>query len=140
MPTDSELSTYLNDPVRDDRYGSLIAAGDNGEIHRLINEPGFGTVNRDTLSGAELFDAIELTEFSALDAAKQDRIKFLIQIGGQMAVGPNSKARAWLLDAFPDGTTTYDALVALVQRPGSEAEVQWGTGMVISLDQIRRAL
>lgn len=139
MPTDQELSDYLTHPDQDARYGSLIADGNNGEIHRLINEPGFGTVQRETLRGSELFDAIDLTEFSALSAAAQDRIKFLMQLGEAIQVGPNSKARAWLLDAFPSGTT-FDNLVSLVERPGSEAEVQWGTGTVISLDHIRRVL
>lgn len=139
MPTDQELSDYLNHTDRDARYGDLIAAGNNGEIRRLLNEPGFATVARDTLTGAEIFDAIDLVEFEALEAAAQERIKFLIQISGAIHVGPNSKARAWLLDAFPSGST-FDELVALVERPGSEAEAQWGEGTVISLNQIRRAL
>lgn len=139
MPTDQELADYLTDPGRDARFGSLITDGNNGEIQRLLNADGFGTVNRSTLTGADIFDAVDLTEFEALSTSAQDRVKFLIQISGDIPVGPSSKARAWLLDAFPSGGT-FDELVALVERSGSEAEVQWGAGTVILLDQIRRAL
>lgn len=140
MPTDQELTDYLTHADRDARYGTLIAAGNNGEIRRLLNETGFATVARDTLTGAEIFDAVDLAEFESLEAAAQERIKFLIQISGSIPVGPNSKARAWLLDAFGAGTTTRDELVAAVERQGSEAEAQWGAGTVVSLDQIRRVL
>lgn len=138
MPTPLEIAQYIQHPDRALRFGAALLAGNNEEIQRLLNAPGFASVNRETLSGAEIFDAIELAEFSTLGEEMQNRVKLLIQISGQISVGPDSKAREWLLAAFGPQTTTRASLVNLVVREGSEAESVWG--QPVSIQQIREAL
>jgi len=66
------------------------------------------------LSASQIFEAIEQTDYDALDAAAQNRIELILKLGDNIEVGPGSKARAWLVAAFGAGTTTRDNLLSLV--------------------------
>ena len=79
------------------------------------------TLQRVTLSASEIFEAVEISDYNALDANQKERVGIVLTLGDNIQVGPGSKARAWLLDAFPNGTT-YNNLLNTVQYTGSRAE------------------
>lgn len=75
------------------------------------------TVQRTTLTSAELFEAIDLTEYAALaiaEPAKHARVDRVLDLSGDIQVHPGSKARAFLTDAFPNGTTTFTEIGTVV--------------------------
>lgn len=116
-------SELLTDPLARGYAGMTdIEAADNLNVADR-------TVNRSTLSGSEIFEAIDLTEWKGLSADAQARVRTVLELGDSIQVGPTTKARAFLLDAFGAGTTTRTNLVALVQQTVSRAD-ELGLGFV----------
>ncbi len=96
------------------------------------------TVDRTTLRACEIFEAVVLTEYNALTAAKKTQVDRVLNLAGDdIPVGASSKARAFMLDAFGAGTSTRTALTAIVQKVASRAE-ELGLGTV-SHEQIAEA-
>ncbi len=78
----------------------------------------FNVVNRtrekSTISGAELYNSVDPTEFAALAAAAQTRVRDIWGLGGAIDVRTGKNARVVLLSVFGAGTTTRANLAALV--------------------------
>lgn len=88
------------------------------------------TVERATLRAADIFEAVVLSEYNALAAAKKAQVDRVLNLAGDdIPVGANSKARAFLLDAFVAGSATRTALAAAVQHQVSRA-AELGLGPV----------
>ena len=68
--------------------------------------------NKLSLNASEIFEAIDLAEYSALSAAEKGRVDVVLGLGDQVFIGPTSKARAFLAGAFGANTATRTALLA----------------------------
>jgi hypothetical protein len=68
--------------------------------------------NRTYLSASEIFEAVDLAEYSALSAAEKGRVDVVLGLGDQIFIGSTSKARAFLAGAFGANTATRTALLA----------------------------
>ncbi len=72
------------------------------------------------VSGAEMFEALNATEFTALspgDRARVDRILSLsIGSTGGIATAPGSQARAEMISVFGGGSATITALAAIANQ------------------------
>ena len=79
-------------------------------------------VIRSTLTGSTIFNAIVPSEFAALSADMKQFVRDVFSLGDAVDVGPGTNARTVLLDAFGNGTTTRDNLVAAVTFMQSRAE------------------
>lgn len=71
-------------------------------------------------SREQIMEAIDVTEFKALDAATRDAVT-LVMLPDDVAIR-GSNARAIILDAFGVGTTTRTSLSTLQTQLGSAAE------------------
>jgi hypothetical protein len=81
--------------------------------------------NRTYLSASEIFEAIDLAQFTALTADQKTQVQAVLNLGDNIQVGPGTKARAFLLNAFPNGAT-FDALVEAVSENISRAQELFG--------------
>lgn len=90
--TDQQIADELNDPTKS-------------------NAP-----DREEISGSDLFEAIVSSEYAGLATAVRERVQIVVGLGDNIKVGPTSKARAWLLDAFAVGSATRTNLIALVSN------------------------
>ena len=79
-----------------------------------------------TLSAAEIFEAIDVTEYTALTTQKRANVDLILGLGDGIKIGTGTKARGFLVDAFGAGTATRTALIALASRNVSRAEEQFG--------------
>ena len=87
------------------------------------------TRTRDELSASEIFEAIEIAEYKALASNEKGAVDKVLGLGDSIQIGPSSKARAFLLDAFDAGSTTRANLVSLVVEDISRAD-EIGVGFV----------
>lgn len=81
------------------------------------------TRQRTHMSASQLFEALDVTEYKSLDATKRAMVDRVMALGDEIGIGAGTKARDFLLDAFPGGTATRTALLALVQEPSSRVQV-----------------
>ena len=82
----------------------------------------YRTRNLETLSGSIIFEAIDETEYIALNAAAKERLGLIIGLGDSIQIGPSSRTRTWLLNMFGAGTNTRTNLVAAVQQSITRAD------------------
>jgi hypothetical protein len=68
--------------------------------------------NKTHLSASEIFEAVDLAEYSALSATERAKVDVVLNLGDQIFIGPTSKARAFLAGAFGANTATRTALLA----------------------------
>lgn len=81
-------------------------------------------VDRDnwvTLTAAEIFEAVDLTEMNGLVADKRANVDTVLALGGDLATSPGSKVRSTLVDAFGGGSTTITTLASLANQQISRA-------------------
>lgn len=72
---------------------------------------------RTELSGSEIFESIDIAEFTAITDQQRARVTLVIGLGDNIDVSPGSRARAWLQDAFVgEGGVTVAALLALLPQ------------------------
>ena len=79
------------------------------------------TVERRSVSGSQIYNAIVPSEFSALLATQQQLVRDVFGLGDTIDVRTGTNARAVMLAAFGAGTTTRANLIALVQETVSRA-------------------
>ena len=84
------------------------------------------SVDKTSMTAAEIYEAINRAEYVALVAAEKSEVNIVLGLGGDISVITGSKARAVLLQAFPGGSATRTALVAAVSRLVSRAEEIFG--------------
>lgn len=105
-----------------DPEGFGYSGMNNVEAAASLNDTGTGrTLPIDTLTAAQLYEAIDTVEFDALTAAQKTAIDRILGLGGDVILTPASKARAILVAAFGSGTASQIAIVAAVTRTVSRA-------------------
>lgn len=87
------------------------------------------TRERATLKGSEIYNAIVPTEWTALQAAAQTRIRDIFSLGDSIDIRTGTNVRAVLLSVFNGGSTTRANLAAVAQEPASRAD-ELGLGFV----------
>jgi hypothetical protein len=80
----------------------------------------YRTMPIETVRSADIFEAMDRTEFAALADAEKARIDRILALGDGIRVG-SSQARDELLDIFGAGTTTRANLTALQTQSISRA-------------------
>jgi len=86
----------------------------------------YRTVNKDTMTGTEVLNAIVKSEFNALTAENKQLVWDLIHLG---TLNPFGLEASLLTDAFGGGSSTITALAALRKTNVSRAE-ELGLGHV----------
>lgn len=87
------------------------------------------------LSSADIFEAIDITEFQALTAAQQTRVDRILGLGDGIRTIPGSQARSEMVTVFGGGSTTISNLVAIAQRSQTRnRELAWGRDPCSSAD------
>ena len=79
------------------------------------------TVERRSVSGSQIYNAIVPSEFNALLAPQQQLVRDVFGLGEAIDVRTGTNVRAVMLAAFGAGTTTRANLIALVQETISRA-------------------
>ena len=119
---DPEILGYSAPPV--DPFDEAAAAADMAIIN-AVNRP----VNVETLSGSQLFEAIDDTEWQALPADAKSDIQFVVSLGDNIQIAPGTKARTMLARALASSPTSLGALGVLGTKNVSRAE-ELGLGKV----------
>jgi len=83
----------------------------------------------ETLSGSQLFEAIDNGDWDTRTADQQEKIKIVVGLGDQIQVASGKKARAMLASALSGATTSLSALSVLGSKTISRAE-QLGLGTI----------
>lgn len=84
--------------------------------------------DRDTLSGAEIYEVVDRAEYAALSPGEQEELKVLLSLGDTIAVGENSKARAALAGMFGPASNTRAELLGLVTNRTRSRAQELGLG------------
>lgn len=100
----------LNDPLLVGYAGMTDAA----VLTSLVDESLRPVSDLDIISSADLYEAVDRAEYVGLQEAQKDQVRVLLGLGGDINIGPNSKARANLLNIFGVGTETRAALTTIV--------------------------
>lgn len=91
------------------------------------------TREKPTVTGAQIYNALDPTEFSGLSAANQTKVRDIFGLGGDIDVRTGRNARVVLLSLFNAQSATRAALAAIVQEPCSRA-VELGLGTATPSD------
>lgn len=137
----------LRDEIETDSLGlgykNSSASGDwkgDGEIAALLNNPALGAViRRSKVQPAEIRAQIDAVEFIALTAGQQRWLMLALAGSDPVDTTAGSKVRDGLLACFGALTATRAALLAVVERPGSRAEVLWGEGTLVTPGDVGQA-
>lgn len=124
LTNDPEAIGYTVSPVPlNDQTSALNDAALMATVNR--------TVSRDTMSASEIFEAIDVSDFTALTDPQKRKVEVVLALGDSIRIAPGTKARDFLLDAFPSpaADTTRNALATASQRLVSRAE-ELGFGVV----------
>lgn len=96
----------INDPLTRGYAGMTDeeAANDINTIYRSIQKT--------TLTGAEIYEQTDIPEFQGLAASEQAWVRDIWGLGGDIKVDAGSKARAVYLTVFGGGSATITNLLA----------------------------
>ena len=87
------------------------------------------SVDRETMSGSEIFEAIDATEWQGRSAEQKDDIRLVIGLGDSIQISAGTKARAILQNALAGSTNSIAELGTISQKTVSRAE-ELGLGRV----------
>lgn len=79
------------------------------------------TITRDTLGSAEIYEQIVVSEFQALTDGEKTLVRDILGLGGNIQVGPGTKARTVLINVFGAGSQTITDLAAALEQTVSRA-------------------
>jgi hypothetical protein len=135
-------SEITNDP-KAVGYQALLTAKDFGAIAQRINDPanvaGKGNVAREPITAIQFLTQLVDTEASTFTAAQWSALNFAF-CGGSGTVNLGDVATQMvLIKSLGTAAATITALTAYLNRVGSRAEVLWGTGAVVTLQNIHDA-
>lgn len=119
-------------------YAAHLTTGSDHKTTDLLNALTTSTVERDIVSAHEVYEAILPAEWAALTSVEKQRVQTLLGMGQVNLKGSNT--RASLGAVFITGTTTRGNLLALQTRVCSRAEQLFGTGTVITPEEVAKAL
>ena len=118
----------LKTEIADDPLGRGYAAMTDAEAADSLNTAN-RTVTRETLSSADIYETIVVSEFQALSDAAKVYVRDILALGGDVRVGAGSKARTVLIGTFGGGSATITALAAAITDTVSRA-TELGLGFV----------
>lgn len=87
------------------------------------------TVDVPTLSGSQLFEAIDDTEWQTLTADQKSDVQFVVSLGDTIQISPGTKARAMIARALSGQVNSLANLGVLGSKTVSRAE-EIGLGRV----------
>ena len=118
----------LKDELDTDPLTRGYAGMTDAEVRDSINAAD-RTVDRETMSGSEIFEAIDVTEWSGRTADQKDDIKFVVSLGDQIQIASGTKARDMLQNALSGATNSIANLGSISTKAVSRAE-ELGLGFV----------
>jgi hypothetical protein len=110
-------------------YDALVAkwntlTGTDEERLAAINAATVAVAVPMIIPSYEIYESIDGTEFNALSAANQARVRDILNMGSVNA-SPGTQARALMMALFGSGTATRTKLTALVAKFDSRAQPWW---------------
>ena len=96
------------------------------------------TVDVETLSGSQLFEAIDDTEWQARTADQKTDIQFVVGLGDNIQISPGTKARAMMARALTGATASLSNLGTLGSKTVTRAEELGLSGLKIGHIQLAR--
>lgn len=120
-------------------YAPLIASGDDVGLARLLNDPARGgPIARRWISAAELQGALDAAEFAAMSATDAAKWQCILLATQDRLPVDTGHLKQQLLAMLPSATRPVSRanLIALQAKQGSRAEVLFGDGSVVQLDDI----
>ena len=132
------LKTELNIDPQGYGYSAYWANGQDWKLAELINQTRDNIlIARDIVPAYEIFETIVPSEWVSLSAQEKERIQLILSMGEILIKGENTKAS--FQTAFGAGTTTRKNILNLITRKGSRAEQLFGSGILISWDDVAKA-
>lgn len=120
-------------------YAAPIAAGAFTPIVTLLNTVRATIlIDRELIESYEIINATVTTEWAALSTAEKQRYQTIT--GAGRVDSRNANVRAAFQAMFGAGTTTRANLTALLTRQGSRAEQLLGAGVIVTAEDIAKAL
>lgn len=105
-------------------------------IADLFNNLALGAIiQRSNVSAEEVVQQFTIADWRSLSTGDQLYLSLLMPLGN-IDTTSATEVRAALLAIFGPGTDTRDNLIAVVERQGSPAEVEWGEGTRISAGNV----
>jgi hypothetical protein len=110
------------------------------EIADIINAKNY-TVDRQTIAMADVRAVVPFAEFNALQAGEKAWLQWLTQGDGQVVVNADFKTKTAEYNVGdgiwqPGDEVSADAIKALIETPGSRAEVLWKEGTHITASHV----
>ena len=135
----SALKNELQNDPTSLGYAAFLNAGAYSPVTALLNETrGTISIDRDLLESYEIINATVPAEWGSLSAAEKQRYQ---TVTGAGKVDPrNANVRATFQAMFAGGTQTRANLTALLTRNGSRAEQLFGADVVVTAEDIAKAL
>jgi len=127
----------LVDEIATDPAGLYGGLSTNRQFYDRLVEPGLRN-HWVTLTSAQIFEAIDATEFVALTDASQRRVDRILSLGGQIATAPGAKARDEMIAIFGAGSTTISNL-ATIANPKRSRAAELGIAGWITLGRVSAA-
>lgn len=124
----------LNDPLSRGYAGMTDAAA----LTDLTDETLRPQPDLDVMSGAQIYEALDRTEFLALTAGQQEEVKIILTLGDSIDISAGSKARTTMLALFDAVSTTRANLLAVATNRTTSRAKELGLGD-ITVDDIAAA-
>lgn len=144
--TNAVFMQTLTDELVNDPLGLVYVSTADGnwqdEVNAAADLVTLTTPNRvvdvDTLSGSQLFEAIDDTEWQARTADQKSDIQFVVSLGDSIQISPGTKARTMLTRALSGATNSLNNLSALGSKTVTRAEELGLSGLKIGHIQLAR--
>ncbi len=136
----------VNDPntigyknVNDEWIGGPNPVKGDQEIADLINDPVNGAaIRRQSVNPVEIKQTVAQNDFNTLNPDEVNYLTWIVTGETEIDVRPNVIFDGLTL-IFGVATATRAAMIALLQKAGSRAEVLWGENRTIALGEVGRA-
>lgn len=125
-------------------YGAIVAKGDDASVATVLNASLTAAVPnsaqfRSNVTPAEVIDAIAPADFTAATALQVAKLQLILLPGVVDCTKAN--VRGALQGLFAAASqATKNALIAVVSRQGSRAEMLFGAGVVATASDVSFAL
>ncbi|MFL6141664.1 MAG: hypothetical protein ACJ72N_07315 [Labedaea sp.] len=137
--TPAQLTAELNGDPAALGYAVLVATGDDAGVAAILNAPTATNVFRNNIGVHEVVAAIAPADFAALTVLQVAKLQLLFT-GTTTIDATSANTRALFVGIFAGMATSAASLTALASRPGSRAEVLFGTGTVVTASDVSLAL
>lgn len=131
LTADPEAIGYSAPPAQWDDYAVALV---DFNLMTAVNV----TSDVATLSGSQLFEAIDDTEWQTLTVDAKSDIQFVVSLGDNIQISPGTKARTMLARALSGQTNSLANLAALGSKLISRAEELGFSGLKVGHIQLAR--